>query len=269
MKYRIDELTVHPEVACAWELPEHDSRFIALVDDIRRHGILEPLVITSAHEVVDGRHRLRAARALGIAEVPCRMLNTAEDAAGVAISSMACRRHLGKGQLAYAAYPLFAHHHAGARAAHTRGLRNGPGEESGSATVEDLAESIGISRDVFKQAARLHDLFAKDADLRAEWEPRIMADDAAIGLGAALAGIAGQRASKDRTPQRNSHLARWVSAWSHVGRPAQAWEQWDEAEREKAGGAVRAAIEALPDPLLDVVRDALRGARRARSGSEN
>lgn len=266
MKWSIKELSIHPAVCDAWELPESDARFAALVEDIREHGILEPLRITTAGEVVDGRHRLRAARQLKLDEVPCAVLHTGLDPAGIAISSLANRRHVSsKGQLAYAAYPLFARHHEELR----RANRANPREASQAGTIEDIVGKLGIGREIFKQAARLHDAFAKDAGLKDRWEPLIMAADDPIGLGAALAGIAGQQASTDQTPKRNSHLARWVSAWSHVARPAQAWDRWDEVQRAKAGEAVSAAIEALPDPLLDVVTTALRTARRSRSGAES
>lgn len=87
-----------------------------------------------------------------------------------------------------------------------------------------------------------------------------------IGLGAALAGIAGQAASRGVTPARNSALRKWECAWHNLKRPAAAWDGWTAEERDYASATVQAVVTALPDPLLDVLRDALRTARRQRNG---
>lgn len=259
-------LRIHSAVRSAWELPDDDSRFLGLVADIRTHGILDPLRITEDGAVVDGRHRLRAAKLLDLDMVPVEVLRAGLEPAGVAISSLTARRHLtGKGQLAYAAYPLFAARHRELQESSSRGLRRGPqNSQPIPDSVPAIAAALGISVDTFQQAARLHEIFAADAELKAEWEPKIMAEDNPIGLGAAIAGIAGQAASTDRTPARNSALARFASAWSHVATPASAWSKWTDAERDKAAETVRETVAKLPDPLLDVIRDALRSARRAR-----
>ena len=47
-----------------------------LVDSIRDHGILVPIVVTAsgdAWEVLSGHRRLACARLLGLAEVPCQV----------------------------------------------------------------------------------------------------------------------------------------------------------------------------------------------------
>ena len=263
-------LRVHPSVKEAWELPDDDGRFLGLVSDIRDNGILDPLRITVSGEVVDGRHRLRAAKLLALDTVPVQVISESQDPAGLAISSLTARRHLStKGQLAYGAYPLFAARHRELRSSHQRGLhavqQPSPEDLDG---VPAIAARIGISVVVLNQAARLHEIFDADAELRAEWEPKIMAEESPIGLGAAIAGIAGQAASTDRSPGRNTALSRWRSAWMHVSAPAAAWSRWTAEDRETAATVVRDVVAKLPDPLLDVLRDSLRAARRSRGGAE-
>ncbi len=65
---------------------DHESDLRPLIESIRVHGIVHPLVIRrreTSYSVVAGRKRLHAARALRIAMVPClvRELNDAEAAA--------------------------------------------------------------------------------------------------------------------------------------------------------------------------------------------
>jgi ParB/RepB/Spo0J family partition protein len=46
------------------------AEFDALVSSIRANGILQPVIVNAADEVIDGRHRLNAARAVGLDTVP-------------------------------------------------------------------------------------------------------------------------------------------------------------------------------------------------------
>ena len=263
----VSHLSVHPAVALAWQMPDDHPRFRSLVESIREQGVLEALKVTEAGEVVDGRHRLRAAGAAGLEMVECQVV-PADRVAAIALATLVERRHLvSRGQLAYASYPLFAAGHREAQERHAEALRRGAiaGADTGSGTVEEFAAQLGISRDLFKQAARLHALFDENRQLAAEWEPKIMAAEDPIGLGAAIAGIRGQEASTDRTPARNTALHNWEVAWRNITRPAASWERWSAEEREYASQALRDQFGKLPDPVLDAVSAALRAARRARA----
>ena len=59
----------------------------ALAASIAQHGMLQPLTVRrqgSGYELVAGERRLRAARMLGIAEVPCLLLSLTEEQSGLA-----------------------------------------------------------------------------------------------------------------------------------------------------------------------------------------
>ena len=43
-----------------------DEEYAALKDDIREHGILVPVIVDEANEILDGVHRVRIATELGI-----------------------------------------------------------------------------------------------------------------------------------------------------------------------------------------------------------
>lgn len=47
-----------------------------LLSSIRRHGVLNPIIITRDHELVAGERRLEASRQLGLSTIPARFLDT-------------------------------------------------------------------------------------------------------------------------------------------------------------------------------------------------
>lgn len=61
--------------------------FDMLVEAIRRHGFLQPILVRDLgerFEIVDGAHRCRAAREVGITSVPCVVLEEGDDAEAIA-----------------------------------------------------------------------------------------------------------------------------------------------------------------------------------------
>lgn len=64
-------------VRCEWPPNEAglqaDPQFGALLESIRHEGIREPLTINLKWSLMDGAHRLSAARLLGIEVVPVRV----------------------------------------------------------------------------------------------------------------------------------------------------------------------------------------------------
>src|SRR5438876_48671 len=75
------------------------GEYRALLDDIAARGLLVPLEITRQGVVLDGRHRLRAARQLGLARVPVRVVDT-HDQVGYIAQAAINRRHLSASQRA-------------------------------------------------------------------------------------------------------------------------------------------------------------------------
>lgn len=56
-------LTLHPVAEVMPEMCPED--YARLLEDIRRHGVREPILIDLEHRIIDGRHRWRASRDLG------------------------------------------------------------------------------------------------------------------------------------------------------------------------------------------------------------
>jgi hypothetical protein len=90
---------IHPSAALLPELS--DTEYAALHEDIKRHGVLNPVYIDPEHRILDGRHRLRAAHELGVA---CpTVVYYGPDPLGFVLSQNLHRRHLTTSQRAMVA----------------------------------------------------------------------------------------------------------------------------------------------------------------------
>lgn len=78
---------------------------VALVDDIGKRGIVEPLEIISEGVVLNGRERLATARALKLAELPVRVVEPADEVEHIILAALQ-RRHLTASQRAALALEL-------------------------------------------------------------------------------------------------------------------------------------------------------------------
>ena len=105
---RVDRLT---EAAHANLVPPmRPTEYATLKADIAAHGIKVPLDV-HAHQVLDGRHRLRIARELGLKDVPIREATLAgDDPVTWMIKAAVLRRHLSDDQRAMMAALLAKQH---------------------------------------------------------------------------------------------------------------------------------------------------------------
>lgn len=245
---------------------DDDDRLVRLAADIAEHGIIEPLKVTARGELVDGRHRWRAARRLKLPVVP--VIEVADDqVVAVILSTISHRRHYTKGQRAYLSVPLLAPAIAEAEARRLTALKSGkPTKAAYGLTIDDLAVQVGVSRELLDHARRLHQTWLDHPELREQFEPLILDPDGGIGLGAALAGIAGKLKSTGQSPRvdRNSHLHKFTAGLSGLRRAAAGWDDWAPEVRDFAAEHVRKTVRAFPDDLLAVMGATLRAERRDR-----
>jgi hypothetical protein len=75
------------------------TQWPAFLADIQEHGILEPIEITKAGVVLDGRHRLRAAQTLNLPRIPVRVV-APTDEVGYILRKGLQRRQLSPSQVA-------------------------------------------------------------------------------------------------------------------------------------------------------------------------
>jgi N6-adenosine-specific RNA methylase IME4 len=96
----------HPAVELVPEMAADEWQ--AFKSDIVQRGILQPLEVLKDNVVVDGRHRLRAARELKLARVPVRLVEPPDVVEHILLAASR-RRNLSAGQLAALAVELELH----------------------------------------------------------------------------------------------------------------------------------------------------------------
>jgi N6-adenosine-specific RNA methylase IME4 len=94
---RTDELCAHADASLVPSLPPAEAA--ALAADILVRGILSPFDVTAAGVVLDGHERLRAARELGLREVPVRIVAPSDERSYILLAALR-RKHLNPGQRA-------------------------------------------------------------------------------------------------------------------------------------------------------------------------
>jgi len=99
MRRLISELKSHPHQYLVPPMSEED--YHSLLEDIKRNGILQPIDITYNNVILDGHHRVKAAKEVGIKEIEVRipeLLYVDEDEYLISVAMN--RRHLTEGQKA-------------------------------------------------------------------------------------------------------------------------------------------------------------------------
>lgn len=228
------ELRPHPVLDSMPMLEEDAAEYQTMMLSISERGVDVPLLIDAQNRIYDGRHRWKIANDLSLATVPCEVIE-ADQALTIAVDSLFARKHYTISARAYLVVP-----HVEGLLAEARRRRVGnliqfqkgqkknrktqnpqcssevlvsAGSVAGDAervTSETLASRFGFGRKYLDFARRIREQFAKDAGLRAEFEPKILNGD--LTLGAYFAGLAGRAATKGQ-PKRAHQLTfdDWLS----------------------------------------------------------
>jgi len=224
------QLTVHPIARDLPELADDDPDFLALLENIRLLGVEYPLDIDGENQILDGRHRWRCAKRLGLTAVPV-IVRAQEEAAQIILTSLALRRHYTKAALAYSILPMLT-------GDTEKGLLT---QRAPSQVVQ--AQRLGISRTLFQSALRVHEMFAEDPDYREKMLPRILRDG--LGLGAVIAGYAGRKATNGKAKTTRDGLCLFVETWEEEQQRFRLFELFTPDEQTRFWGHVRSRMDNL------------------------
>ena len=121
----IQELREHPQAALVPSMA--DEEYAAFLADVKGRGLLTPLEVTGEGVVLDGHHRLRAARELQLSEVPARVVAVEDEVEHMLLSALR-RRNLSASQRAAMAVRLGSYQEEKVRARERSqgNLRRGP-----------------------------------------------------------------------------------------------------------------------------------------------
>ena len=262
---QINEIRRHPALMLLPYAPESMEETRAFEASIRREGVLEPLLVDQHGQLLDGRRRLDAAEASAMEEVPVRVVEEGREVAAI-LSALVCRRHFTKGQLAYMTFPLLEPMIEEARQYKLACLRRGEktpvvfsGDDGKYKTVEDVAHSLGFGRNLVFQARKLHEKAAQSDGLRSEIEEAVFV--AGTGLGAIIAGLAGQEATAGKARQDRTQLELFADGWAQLGKRTAYWESLDAASRRVARDHIQHFLESAPADLIEEI-DAIIERRR-------
>ena len=277
LPYRIDSTTAeifrdHRLLKLLPSLAKESPEFWALVDSLTRDGLHEPLKITARHEFVDldSRDRYLAARAAGLPNVPCQIVP--DDAVATTFLQTLChRRHFTKSALAYLAFPALQEALDECRERKLEMLKKGNVSPScikytTGKTVEDYAETLGISRETFYLAKKVHEIFARDPEYAALMEPRILGvpiggeheEKRPVGLGAVIAGHAGRKNSTDGIALKGQ-LDLFTGGWDILRKRLVYWGDFTDDQKTTAVKSVVETISVMPGELREAI---LKEARR-------
>lgn len=247
--------------------------YIALVENIRYRGIVEPLLIDPEDRIIRGADRWRAAKQLQLEKVP--VIVRQGDAANIIVGDKALKKRLPNASaLAFYIYPLMAtayeescDHHLEYFKSHGRSPNLDAVRKPRKA--EDFAQEIGVGRQYFFDAKKVHELFA------AHPEPRDIEDDETgelresttfreyysrrillgeVRLGAVVAGIAGHLSSKRKPRPETKYFALFVKGFQRLAY----FDKLADGERVKAGEILRETVAGLSDEAFTEFKRAVR-----------
>lgn len=262
-------LADHPLLAHIPVWAKDSEEFKSLRESLRTDGQLYEVLIDSGHRVVDGRNRRNALAAIG-AQATCRIVPDAE-VSTIIFRALMQRRHFTKGALAFLAVPLVQPFIEAAKQRRLACLRRGGTPVSdpiGNVPgIEQLALDVGVSRDVFDQACRLHALLAKATpEARDSITARVISGE--LGLGYACTSVVNYEQAPARTAaldKRQQHDRLFAHALPKLeGHWAQSTPEQREVIREK----FRSSVATWPRDLLEEAQAAIRAALKLQSQPE-
>jgi ParB-like chromosome segregation protein Spo0J len=234
---------------------------LALVSDIRERGIDQPIIVDPESQIMDGRHRHRAAKIITLDVVPCIVRDSSE-AGEIIRAAIFQRRHYSKSALAWLALPYVIAATFNGRAkwaakAASPWKSELPSDLAQAKTQEQLADELGLSRETLRQAMAVGELFAARPEVREEFLPRLMAGEASFWN--ILSAVAGRDATKGkaRPGLAESQLELFDSTWSHLKRGASAWKRFNDSQKEVVMQQFRATAAHLPMELRHALAEVL------------
>lgn len=256
------------------------QEWASFVADVAAHGVREPILITEAGQVMDGRHRAKAAAEAGLETVPC-IIKPDDEAALIIAGSLAHRRHYTKSGLAYVLHPFAQEHReAGERAKNANLRQNSPttdsvgrrAEGSGS-PMENFAKETGIGLDLLRMAKDVHEALessgkkqAPDPETGMKRPVRELAEamlfDRGIGLGGVKKwlGALGEDAAGNfqrGMANRNDYALQLTRHFEVLPKHFAHWDKVPASKRQELLGSLDTWCAQWPDDFAEAAMKAL------------
>jgi hypothetical protein len=258
------ELRLHPLQKKYIPDPDKESaEWLSFVDAQSAAGPdgIPPIVVTPEGLIMEGGRRWRAAKQLGWREI---RVETRPDsvAASIIVESLLGQRNMQRCAKVYIAICLLKEFVESAEARRFLHLKNGvktlekPLSSNSTAngkkddSLRSLAEKFGVSKDTVRRAIQVHDLFSKNPEVKAEWEPKLLCGEK--NLWNVLSAIGG--ANTDQSNRQTGVVAAQLDFWN--GNPfdglksaAPGWTKLDPQKRQIVLADWRTAVKKMPGDL--------------------
>lgn len=271
------EGTYHPM------MPKESAQWLSFVEDVRDHGVMEPLKITPDGMIMDGRHRHAAALETMRKEVPCIVLPDG-DALMVVAQSLLLRRNYTKSGLALQLAAMADVAASAGKGSRSANLKNGKSKKANVppkvdsidhgksptlfASLESMSVHYGVSRDLLIQARKVHDFLDQIGD-----EPHPsgkgtirdwtfdMVYEQEKGFQPVLASLGfwagGDTHKQSCAPGARSDYARYIE--TSITKTMDHWTKWDkvkEDDRQRIMGLIPEMVAAWPEDFRRKVASA-------------
>jgi len=245
------------------QFPDPDKNspeWAAFVESARAGGVREPVDITADGQLIHGRKRWLAARALKV-EIPCIIRDDAE-AALILVESLIHCRHMTRGAALYMVLPMLDDFIKAANTRRLANLRKGKNSDisligpKGSVlpfeTITELCARFGVDKKVFQRAQEVRAIFDADPALKAEYEPQLLSGEKNLwNVLSAAGGADADQSQRTFGVLKKMFKADYGRHWSVLSKAqrAELLQQW----RNDAAELPDDMREALADALMEVV----------------
>jgi len=263
------DLRLHPLQKKFIPEPDKDSaEWHSFVDGLSAAGVdgIPELFVTEDGQVMDGGRRWRAAKQLGWRQVRVH-IRPESDAAALIVESLLGQRNMQRCAKVYIAVCLLPEFVKSAEDRRVLNLKNKVKtlekpltsnlSERNPEGTRAMAEKLGVSRETVRRALQVRDLFAADAELKAEWEPKLLAGEKNLWNVLSAVGGAGADQSKRDAGVVQGQMELFAETFSNLQAGAKAWKKFAPAQRNQILDAWRQTAEKLPQDLRDSMREVL------------
>jgi ParB-like chromosome segregation protein Spo0J len=259
---------LHKQHLPAQDTSTDNAVWISFVDAISAAGPegIPPLVITEAGEIMDGANRWLAAKQLAWPEIRCD-IRPEHEAATIMVDSLFGQRSMTRGAKVYIALGLQKEFIESAEKRRLANLKQGrktlekplklPKESNLPSGASDLCARWGVSVETYKRANQVREIFAQHADIKAEWEPKLLSGEKNLWNVLSAVGGAGTDQSGRGAGVERAQLEFWESPFSGLQHALPAWKKLDDDRRSAVLDEWRKTAKKLPADLRAGMKEVL------------
>ena len=237
---------------------------VVIVESMRAEGFNpdHPIKINASGEIMDGRHRARAAVLAGLVSVPVVIKDDSE-AENIIVNSLLCRRHFSKEMFAYVLYPLLSKN-ALQKGQTLKNARKSEMSRNATSAAAEL-ESRGISRDIWYRAQQLRVAFAKRPKLREKFEPQLMSGAMTpTQVHKAIGSIIGYEEEQYKPGADRALHGTIIASWlTKVTKQFKFWDKLPSKEKHAALAAFAQEVHVWPADVRQSLLEELKTIARA------